>query len=109
MLCHHTECKFFECHGDLFIIMQNVILLCVVMLNVVMLSVLLLIVVAPFKRLILLIIYEQANKLECYITLDWKGLPVINASLLDHLYVIKKMKCCESGPRGHVCSMSFSS
>jgi hypothetical protein len=42
------------------------------------------------------------NKLECYITLGWKGLPRKN-TLADftHSQVMKKMKCFEYGPRSH--------
>jgi hypothetical protein len=36
------------------------------------------------------------NKLECYIALDWKGLPRTNTlAYWAHLKVTKKMKCCE--------------
>jgi hypothetical protein len=34
------------------------------------------------------------NKLECYITLDWKGLAVTNI-LAYWAHNEKKMKCCE--------------
>jgi hypothetical protein len=38
------------------------------------------------------------DKLECYITLGWKGLPGMNTlGCRAHLQVMKKMKSCEYG------------
>ncbi len=45
-----------------------------------------------FTTLHFFITYKWPNKLECYIKLGWKGLPVINAlAYWAHLYVVKKM------------------
>jgi hypothetical protein len=39
------------------------------------------------------------NKLQCYITVGWKGLSGTNAlAYWAYLYVMKKMKCCEYCP-----------
>jgi hypothetical protein len=41
------------------------------------------------------------NKLDCCITLSWKGLPVTNKlTYFAYSNVTMKMKCCEYGPRG---------
>ncbi len=39
------------------------------------------------------------NKLECYIKLGWKAMPVINTLVFGaHSEAIKKMTCCYYGP-----------
>jgi len=39
------------------------------------------------------------NKLECYITLGWKGLPGANTLAYWTLTLVtKKMNCCDYGP-----------
>ncbi len=41
------------------------------------------------------------EKLECYITLGWKGFPVTNTiAYWDYSQARKKMKCCEYNPNG---------
>ncbi len=36
------------------------------------------------------------NKLDCYITVDWKGLPETNTlPYLAYSLVTKKIKCCD--------------
>ncbi len=50
------------------------------------------------------------NKLECYITLDWKGLPETNTNTYwAHLEVIRTIVCCEYSPCGLIRNTSFSS
>ncbi len=43
---------------------------------------------------------NRPNKLECYITLSWKGFSGTSAlAYWTHLYLTKKIKCCEFVPR----------
>jgi hypothetical protein len=50
----------------------------------------------------------RPNKLEFYITLGWKGLPIINTVAYWALSkVMKKVKSCEYSPLGQ-CYKSFS-
>ncbi len=42
---------------------------------------------------------RRSNRLECYITLSWTGLPMINSlNFLACSFVTKKMKFCEHEP-----------
>jgi hypothetical protein len=48
------------------------------------------------------------KKQECYITVGWRGLPGTNTlACLAHLWVTKKMRCCECTPWNNICYTSF--
>ncbi len=50
---------------------------------------------------------DGPNKLECYIKLGWKGLPITNT--LIYYACFMSMKCCEYEPRNCIHNTSFSS
>ncbi len=46
------------------------------------------------------LLMNETNKLHCYITIDWIGMPGTNTlAYWAHLKDTKKMKCCDYGPR----------
>jgi hypothetical protein len=49
------------------------------------------------------------NKLECYIIPDWKALEWMKIlPYCAHLYITKKLKCCEKKSRGFIHNTTFS-
>jgi hypothetical protein len=53
---------------------------------------------------------NRPDKLECYITQGWKGLPETNTlDCWDHLLAVKKKKCFEYDSWGRIRNTSLSS
>jgi hypothetical protein len=54
--------------------------------------------------------YKLTNKLECYITLVWKGLPGTKTLAIGPLFIsYEENKCCEYAPWYHINNLLFSS
>jgi hypothetical protein len=83
-------------HFMLCFVLQNVVMLSVVMLSVVKLSVVMqsVIMQSVVMQSVVMLSVVGPNKLECYITSDWRGLSWTNTlAYWHHMKVLKKKKC----------------
>ncbi len=59
------------------------------------------------QHFIFFVTYEWTNKLQCYITLGWKGFP--GTKTLGPFVIYKEIQCCKYGSWGCIHNTSFSS